>query len=39
MRFVEKKIYKLNKNEMQLEMKNPTNSFRETNLVLQLIQE
>ena len=28
-----------NKNETELKMENPTHSFRETNLVLQLIQE
>ena len=36
MHFVEKNI-NFKKNDMESKMKNPTNSFRETNLVLQLI--
>ena len=36
MHFVERNI-NFKKNDMESEMKNPTNSFRETNLVLQLI--
>ena len=36
MHFVEKNINS-KKNDMESKMKNPTNSFRETNLVLQLI--
>ena len=31
--------FKLNKNETELKMENPTHSFRQTNLVLQLISE
>ena len=36
MNFVEQNI-KFNKNEMESKMENPTHSFRETDLVLQLI--
>ena len=36
MHFVEQK-YKLMKNEIEFKVENPTHSFRETNLVLQLI--
>ena len=35
MHFVEQK-YKLNKNETESKMENPTHSFRETNLALKL---
>ena len=38
MNFVAKNV-NFNKNEAELKMKNPTNSSRETNLVLQLIQK
>ena len=38
MHFVEQK-FKLYRNETESKMENPTHSFRETNLMLQLIQE
>ena len=37
MHFVEKKKKKLNKNEAESKMENPTHSFREMNHMLQLI--
>ena len=38
MHFVEQK-YKLNRNKTEWKMENPTHSFKETNLGLQLIEE
>ena len=39
MYFVEQRCINFNKNEMESKMENPTQSFRKTNLVLQLIWE
>ena len=37
MRFVEQKYKNFNKNETEAKVENPTHSFRETNLVPQII--